>query len=171
MEYSNGVAEKLLNDRVDGLNYLEIERKHGIPAHEARAIVREALSEVTSKDPIEQRGILTLQIEKVIKYLITGLEAGSFKHGEAILKATERLAELHDLNQQTIKHEITVVSDEETAIILTVLRQTLNDVYTRFAELDLSTEVRKELSEAWPGWAAEASTASVENVIYAEIVE
>lgn len=171
MDYDAGVAEKLLEDRTDGYSYLEIERRHGIPAHEARAIVREALAETLAKDPLEMRGIQTLQIEKVIKYLMTGLESGSFKHGEAILKATERLAMLHDLNQQTIKHEITVVSDEETAIILTVLKATLNAIYARVNTLDLPDPVRKELTSSWAGWAAEASTASVEEIIYAEIVE
>lgn len=165
-----GLTQMLLDDRVNGLSYLQIEAKHGIPAAEVRAMVTEALSQVVSKDPIEQRGILTLQIEKVIHYLIEGLEGGSFKHGEAILKATERLAELHDLNQQTIKHEVTVVTDEHAQLIFEVLKQNNGSLFNRVRNLELSPENQKAI-EAWPEWEAEAATDAVTNVIYAEVVE
>lgn len=165
-----GLTQMLLEDRVNGLNYLEIEARHGIPAAEAKMMVTEALAQIASKDPIEQRGILTLQIEKVIRYLTEGLEAGSFKHGEAILKATERLAELHDLNQQTIKHEVTVVTDEHAQLIFEVMKQNNNALRARVQELELTDAGRLQL-EAWPEWEAMAATEAVTNVIYAEVVE
>lgn len=171
MTDSNATLTKmLLDDRVNGLSYLEIEDRHGIPAVEARQMVMEALADVVSKDPLEQRGIITLQIEKVIRYLTEGLEAGSFKHGEAIIKATERLSELHDLNQQTIKHEVTVMTDENAQLIFEVLKQNNNALRERVRQLELSESNLLQL-DAWPEWEAEAATEAVTNVIYAEVVE
>lgn len=171
MTDSNATLTKmLLDDRVNGLSYLEIEDRHGIPAVEARQMVMEALADVVSKDPLEQRGIITLQIEKVIRYLTEGLEAGSFKHGEAIIKATERLSELHDLNQQTIKHEVTVMTDENAQLIFEVLKQNNNALRERVRQLELSEANLLQL-DAWPEWEAEAATEAVTNVIYAEVVE
>lgn len=164
------MTKMLLDDRVNGLSYLEIEDRHGIPAVEARQMVMEALADVVSKDPLEQRGIMTLQIEKVIRYLTEGLEAGSFKHGEAILKATERLAELHDLNQQTIKHEVTVMTDENAQLIFEVLKQNNNLLRERVRQAEATAGVNLQL-ESWPEWEAEAATEAVTNVIYAEVVE
>lgn len=171
MTDSNATMTKLLlDDRVNGLSYLEIEHKHGIAAVEARQMVMEALADVVSKDPLEQRGIMTLQIEKVIRYLTEGLENGSFKHGEAILKATERLAELHDLNQQTIKHEVTVMTDENAQLIFEVLKQNNNALRERVRKLELSEANLLQL-DAWPEWEAEAATEAVTNVIYAEVID
>lgn len=167
---NTSLIKMLLDDRVNGLSYLEIEYKHGIAAVEARQMVMEALADVVSKDPLEQRGIMTLQIEKVIRYLTEGLEAGSFKHGEAILKATERLAELHDLNQQTIKHEVTVMTDENAQLIFEVLKQNNNALRERVRKLELSEANLLQL-DAWPEWEAEAATEAVTNVIYAEVVD
>lgn len=161
----NGLVELLLKDRVEGKSYLDIEKKHGIPAAEARAMVMEQLAQVATKDPVEQRGILQLRLEKVVDHLWAGLESGSFKHGEAILRAAERIAELMDLNQATIKHEIAIISDQETAKILEVLKQNNATLYQFISSIKLTDEQRLEL-EAWPQWAAAASTEAVESVIY-----
>lgn len=161
----NGLVDLLLEDRIRGRSYLDIEKRHGIPAAEARALVMEALSQVATKDPVEQRGILQLRLEKIVDHLWTGLESGSFKHGEAILRAAERIAELMDLNQATIKHELTIISDQETAKLLEVLKQNNNRLYQYILSMDLTDAQRLEL-EAWPQWAASASTEAVESVIY-----
>lgn len=167
MDDSADLQQMLLDDRVAGLNYIEIAAKHGIPAAEVRELVREALEETASKDPIELRMITQVRIEKVVNHLWAGLEQGSFKHGEAILKATERLAELMDLNQQSIKHEITIISDEETRKLLDVIKYNNNHLLTRVRELPLNDESKAAL-EQWPAWAAEASTEAVDEVLYME---
>lgn len=162
----NGLVDLLLQDRIEGKNYFDIEKKHGIPAAEARALVMEALAQVATKDPVEQRGILQLRLEKVVEHLWKGLETGSFKHGEAILRAAERIAELMDLNQATIKHEIAIISDQETAKLLEVLKQNNAMLFQSIlSSLELTDDQRLKL-DAWPQWAATASTEAVEAVIY-----
>lgn len=165
MTVNDGLTQLILDDRVKGRSYLQIEQKHGIPAIEALALVKEALESTTMKDPFEMRGIVMLRTEKIIEHLWEGLEGGSFKHGEAIIKALERLSELLDLNQETIRHEISIVSDEETMKIFTVLKHANEALLRRLMELDLTPSVRSEL-EAWPEWVAAATTEAVEQVLY-----
>jgi hypothetical protein len=172
MGEDNALAEKLLSDRVRGRNWFEIEQKHGIPAAEARNIVNELLSEVATKDPIEMRYLMQLRLEKIVDHLWDGLERGEFKSGEAILKAAERMAELMDLNQDTIKHQITIISDEETLKLFNVLKEYGNRLYDGISHLpSLGDQTRAELESSWHELTAEAATESVEHIIYAEVVD
>lgn len=164
----DGLVSKLLEERVKGLNYFEIQAKHGIPAAEAKMLVTEALNEVATKDPLEMRYLVQLRLEKITQFLWDGLEAGSFKHAEVILKAADQLAVLMDLNQQTIKQQLTIISDEETAQLLEVLKHYSRGLYGRINALPLNKKARESLSQ-WPEWTAEAATEAVEQVVYAEV--
>ena len=165
MPVNDGLTQLILDDRIRGRSYAEIELKHGIPAIEAMAMVREALESTTMRDPIEMRGIVMLRTEKIIEHLWEGLEGGSFKHGEAIIKALERLSELLDLNQETIRIEQTIVSDEETLQLFQVMKQAYALMYNKVKPLAVTDAAIKEL-EAWPEWVAETTTAAVEHVLY-----
>jgi hypothetical protein len=165
MTVNDGLTQLILDDRIRGRSYAEIELKHGIPAIEAMAMVREALESTTMRDPIEMRGIVMLRTEKIIEHLWAGLEAGSFKHGEAIIKALERLSELLDLNQETIRHEFTVISDEETLQLFAVMKLAFAQLQQKVNALPL-TDAAVQALEAWPEWVAESSTAAVEQVLY-----
>jgi hypothetical protein len=171
MGEDNALAQKLLDERVRGRNWLEIEAKHGIPAAEARQIVNEVLNEVATKDPIEMRYLIQLRLEKITDHLWDGLERGEFKSGEAILKTVERMAELMDLNQDTIKHQITIISDEETLKLFEVLKAYGNRIFERVSALPLNDQSRAQLESSWHEVTAEAATEAVEHVIYAEVVE
>lgn len=167
MAVSDGLTQLILDDRIRGRSYAEIELKHGIPAIEAMAMVREALESTTMRDPIEMRGIVMLRTEKIIEHLWEGLEQGSFKHGEAIIKALERLSELLDLNQETLRIEQTIVSDEETLQLFQVMKAAYGMLYEKVKKLAVTDAAIKEL-EAWPEWVAETTTAAVEHVLYAD---
>lgn len=167
MNDSANLQQMLLDDRIAGLSYVEIGAKHGIDAHEVAGLVRELLTEVASQDPTELRMIQQARIEKIVNHLWAGLEQGSFKHGEAILKAVERLAELMDLNQASIKHEITIISDEETRKLLDVLKYNNNHLLAHVQSLPLNEESRAALTE-WPAWVAEASVDAVDEVLTLE---
>lgn len=170
MGEENALAQKLLDMRVRGKNWLEIESETGIPGPEARQIVNEVLQEVATKDPIEMRYLIQLRLEKITDNLWKGLEGGDFNNAAMILKSVEKMAELMDLNQDTIKHQITIISDEETLKVFSVLKEYGNRLFKYVDNLALPEEVRLEL-ESWPEWAAEAATEAVEEVIYAEVVE
>jgi hypothetical protein len=75
-----------------------------------------------------------------------------------------------DLNQQTIKQQLTIISDEETAQLLEVLRHYSRGLYGKINQLPLNKKAREAL-EQWPEWTAEAATDAVEEVIYAEVEE
>jgi len=165
MTVNDGLTQLILDDRIKGRSYLDIELKHGVPAVEAMAMVREALESTTMRDPIEMRGIVMLRTEKIIENLWAGLEQGSFKHGEAIIKALERLSELLDPNQETIRTEVTLISDAETLQLFEVMKLTNLALLAKVKELPLTPDAAKEL-EQWPAWTAEASTAAVEQVLY-----
>lgn len=165
MAQTDGLTQLILDDRIRGRSYAEIELKHGVPAIEAMAMVREALESTTMRDPIEMRGIVMLRTEKIIEHLWDGLESGSFKHGEAIIKALERLSELLDLNQETIRIEQTIVSDEETLQLFQVMKTAYSLLYEKVKALAVTDAAIREL-EAWPEWVAETTTAAVEHVLY-----
>jgi hypothetical protein len=169
-ESDNSLVSKLLDERVRGLNYFEIEKKHGIPAAEAKQLVSEALQEVATKDPIEMRYLVQVRLEAITRHLWEGLENGSFKHAEVILRAADQMAMLMDLNQNTIKQQLTIISDEETQQLLEVLKFFSKSIYAKLDRLPLNKKARTEL-EAWPEWTAEAATEAVDEVLYAELEE
>jgi hypothetical protein len=167
IQTDDGIQELILNARAKGLNWFDIQKQHGIDPLEARQIYNEAMKQVASQDPVEMRMLMQVRLEKVVNYLWAGLEAGNFKNGEAILKAVERMSELMDLNQETIKHQITLITDEQTLKVFETLDRMQRRLYARVDALPLSEEVKLELT-AWPEWAAEAATDSVEEVLIVE---
>lgn len=166
----DALAQLLVDDKIRGKSYLEISQKHGIAVDEVISILRDVYASTQIKDPNEYRALLQLRLEKIIDKLWDGLEQGSFKHGEAVIKAVTQLQELHDLNEKTIVHEINIISDAETAKIFEVLKKYSNGIYNHVASLPLTTEAKGALA-AWPEWTAEVATDAVEEVIYAEVVE
>jgi hypothetical protein len=164
----DGLLQLILDERLAAKSWFDIEKKHGIPMEEAKRIYNEARMSTASSDPIEMRHLQQMRIEKLIEYLWKGLEQGSFKHGEVILKAMERLSNLLDLDQTTLKRQLTIISDEETLQIFEVLKRFANSLEGRVRELDLTPEQQVSLS-AWPEWVAESATNSVEQVVYAEV--
>lgn len=167
-ERDSSLVQALLDERVRGLNYFEIEKKHGVPAAEARQLVSEALQEVATKDPLEMRYLVQLRLEAITRHMQEGLEMGSFKHAEIVLRAADQLAVLMDLNQQTIKKELTIITDEETAQLLEVLKHNNRALFSRIDKLPLNKKAREAL-EQWPEWTADAATEAVEEVVYAEL--
>jgi hypothetical protein len=167
---NNALTAKLLDARVKGKNYFEIEAMYGIPAAEAKQMVNEILEEVAERDPVEMRYLVQLRLEAITANLWEGVEAGSFKHADSILKAAEQLAVLMDLNQNTIKQQLTIISDEETRQLFQVLKLYSAGLYQKVAALPLSQKARLQLEE-WPEWTADAATQAVEEAVYAEVEE
>jgi len=167
---NDALAQLLVDDKIRGKSYLEISQKHGIPADEVISILRDVYASTQIKDQNEYRALLQLRLEKIIDKLWDGLEEGSFKHGEAVIKAVQQLQELHDLNEKTITHEINIITDAQASKIFEVLKKSNNTLYGRVAALPLTPEAKAALS-AWPEWTAESATEAVEEVIYAEVIE
>lgn len=163
----DGLRELILNDRASGLNWYDIQRKHGIEPVQAKQIYNEALSAVASDNPTEYRMLMQVRLEKVVNLLWEGLEQGSFKNGDTILKAIERISELMDLNQETIKHQITLITDEQALQVFEVLNKFAQNLRGRVQRLDLPERALLEL-DAWPEWSAEAATEAVEAVLVME---
>lgn len=162
---NDALAQLLIDDKIRGKSYLEISAKHGIPVDEVVSILRDVYAATQIKDPNEYRALLQLRLEKIIDKLWDGLESGSFKHGEAIVKSVQQLQELHDLNEKTIIHEFTIISDAETEKILAVLKYSNNRLLNKIEALPLTDEAKKELV-MWPEWTAETATDAVEQIIY-----
>lgn len=162
-----GLKELILDCRASGMNWYDIQRKHGIDPGQAQQIYREALQETASDNPTEYRMLMQIRLEKVVNYLWEGLTAGNFKNGDTILKAIERISELMDLNQETIKHQITLITDEQALQVFEVLRKYGDELYRKLQAAPLPGGAVLEL-EAWPEWSAEAATNAVEAVLVAE---
>lgn len=170
VDNDNALVNKLLEARVKGKNYYQIEADYGIPAAEAKQLVNQALQEVASRDPMEMRYLVQVRLEAITNHLWEGLEAGSFKHADSILRAAEQLAVLMDLNQNTIKQQLTIISDEETQQLFQVLKLYSAALYAKISALPLNQKARLALEE-WSEWTAEAATEAVEEAVYAEEVE
>jgi hypothetical protein len=167
---NDALTQVLLDAKLRGKSYAEIASENRLPIESVIAALREVYNATTIRDPIEHRALLQLRIEKIIDKLWDGLEQGSFKHGEAILKGIQQLQELHDLNEKTINHNINVILDEDAAKVFEVLKYHNQSMYNKVIALPLSTKAKAELV-AWPEWAAESATEAVQNVIYAEVLE
>lgn len=163
------LAQMFVEDRIKGRSFIDISLEHGIPVEEVMASYRTYVAAAAVQDPLEYRILLQLRTEKIINHLWAGLEAGSFKHGEAVLKAVNTLQELHDLNEKTITHERDLMADEDAATIFEVLKHSHSSLRDKIMRLPLSQKAKAELA-AWPEWVAESATNAVEEVIYAEVI-
>lgn len=166
----DALTQLFVDEKVRGKSYLEISQRHDVPVDEVISIIRAYYTATTIRDPQEHRALLQLRLERIIDKLWEGLEAGSFKHGEAIIKAVTQLQDLHDLNEKTMTVTHNLILDEDTDKILEVLKFATGKLRDKVARLPLSAKAKTEL-QAWPEWAAEAATEAVEEVVYAEIVE
>lgn len=168
MSNESELTDLIIKERVKGLSYYNIEKKHGVPALDAREMVREALSATSIEDEWEQRGIMMLRIEKVIENLWDGVENGSFKHAEALFKGIEQLSQLLALNKQVIEEQRAAITDEQAEIIYTVItennRQLLDYIQ---GNLKPNKKQQEKLVE-WPQISAESATQAVEAVLFEE---
>lgn len=168
MSNMSELTDLIIRERVKGLSYYQIEQKHGVPALEARELVREALQSTSIEDEWEQRGIMMLRIEKVIENLWDGVENGSFKHAEALFKGIEQLSQLLALNKQVIEEQQASITDEQAAIIYAVITAN-NRQLLDYIEQQLKPNKRQlERLEDWPQVSAESATQAIEEVLYVE---
>lgn len=162
------LTDLVIKERVKGLSYYDIEKKHGVPALDAREMVREALSNTSIEDEWEQRGIMMLRIEKVIEHLWDGVEQGSFKHAEALFKGIEQLSQLLALNKQVIEEQKATITDEQAAMIYMVITENNRNMLHYIQEQLNPSEKQLEVLESWPQVSAESATNAVEAVLYVE---
>lgn len=168
MSNASELTDLVIKERVKGLSYYDIEKKHGVPALEAREMVREALQSTSIEDEWEQRGIMMLRIEKVIENLWDGVETGSFKHAEALFKGIEQLSQLLALNKQVIEEQKAAITDEQAALIYMVITENNRKMLQYIQEQLSPTKKQLEVLETWPQVSAEAATSAVEAVLYVE---
>ena len=168
MSNASDMTDLVIKERVKGLSYYDIEKKHGVPALDAREMVRQALSTTSIEDEWEQRGIMMLRIEKVIEHLWDGVEQGSFKHAEALFKGIEQLSQLLALNKQVIEEQKAAITDEQAAMIYMVITEN-NKMMLQYIHEQLNpNELQLEVLEEWPQISAESATNAVEAVLYVE---
>lgn len=168
MNNSSNLTDLIMADRVKGLSYLEIERKHGITALDARELVREAISNTSIEDEWEMRGIAMLRIERVIEHLWTGVERGEFKHAEAMIKAIEQLSNLLALNKQVMEDQRAAITDEQAAIIYMVVTENNRQIFKFITDQLKPNKKQQAVLEEWPAVVAEASTAAIEATLHEE---
>lgn len=171
MDNKSELTDLIIRERVKGLSYYDIEKKHEIKAEEAREMVRDALSSTSIEDEWEQRGIMMLRIEKVIENLWGGVERGEWKHAEVLIKAVDQLSNLLALNKQVIEEQRAAITDEQAEIIYMVISENNRQMLT-YIQDNLKPNQRQQLQlEEWPQVSADTATQAVEAVLYAEEVE
>lgn len=168
MSTESKLTDLIIAERVKGLSYYAIEKKHGIPAEEARELVREALSTEKMDDEWEKRGIAMLRIEKVIENLWDGVEQGSFKHAEVLFKGIEQLSQLLALNKQVMEETRAAITDEQAAMIYAVITENNKQMLAYINDKLKPNKRQLEQLEEWPQVSAEAATQAVEAVLYME---
>lgn len=168
MSTTSNLADMIMADRVKGLSYFEIEKKHAIPALEAREMVREALESTSIEDEWEMRGIAMLRIEKVIENLWSGLENGNSKHAEVIIKGVEQLSQLLALNKQVMEEQKATITDEQAEIIHLLLTENNRQIFSWINDKLKPNKKQQAVLVEWPAVAAEASTNAIEATIYEE---
>ena len=168
MDNSSNLVDLIIADRVKGISYREIEQKHGIPALDAREMVREAITSTAMEDEWEMRGIAMLRIERVIEHLWTGVERGEFKHAEAMIKAIEQLSNLLALNKQVMEEQRAAITEEQAAVVYAILKEN-NRQILQFIQNQLKPNKRQtEVLQEWPAVVADASLVAIEATIVDE---
>lgn len=171
MAENDGLVQKFLDERVSGRSVVQIAMKHGVPAEEVNALINEALNNHTMTNPIAFRTLVQLRIEKVIENMWSGLNKGEWKQAEVILKAVERLQELYDLNEKNLEQDRHELSAREVEIILTVMEAQSDRLYKYVTSLPLGKKAQLQITEGWAEQAAEVATDTIEEYVYAEVVE
>ncbi len=171
MGNTSELTDLIIKERVAGLSYLAIEKKHGVRAEEARELVRQALTKEDLDDEWERRGISMLRLEKVIELLWRGVERGEFKHAEAIIKAIEQTNQLLALNKEVIKEQKALVTDEQAALIYLVIQENNRQILGFISDQLKPNKRQQAVLEEWPQVTAEASTLAIESTIYEGEVE
>ena len=168
MSETSKLAEMIIDDRLKGLSYYAIEQKHGIPAMEAREMVREVIANTSIDDEWEMRGIAMLRLEKVIENLWLGVERGEFKHAEAMIKAIEQTSQLLDLNKKAIEEQRAAITDEQASIIYMIVTENNRQLLDYLNKEFKPNKRQQALLEEWPQITADASTQAIEAVLYEE---
>jgi hypothetical protein len=167
---NTGLQTLLISELRSGSSYNDLAAKHGIPVLEVFSLVQDYLNAAPKLTVNQHRQMLSLTLEAVISKMWAGLEAGSFKHAEVVLKTVHELAELNALIDTTIVHELRVIEDKQATIVLKVVEGVARELYERVLTLPLNQKAKAALTE-WEVWAADATTDAVEATIYAEEVE
>lgn len=168
MSTESNLTDLIVAERVKGLSYAKIQQKHGIDALEARELVREAINTEAMDDEWEKRGIMMLRLEKVIEHLWEGVENGSFKHAEVLIKSIEQLSNMLALNKQVIQEQQATITDEQAALIYLVITENNRQLLTYINAQLKPNKRQQEKLEAWPQISAESATSAVEAVLYEE---
>lgn len=168
MSESSELTDLLLDDRIQGLSYDRIGKKHGIDPLDARALVREALSRTADEDEWEMRALSLLRLEKVVQNLWDGVEQGSFKHAEAIFKGLDQINTLLALNKQVMEEQKSIISEEQAEVIYAVVMENNRQLF-QFLESKLSpTKTNQAILEEWPSIQSEAVTTAIEATLVEE---
>ena len=168
MSNESKLTDLIIQERVKGLSYYQIEQKHGIKAIEAREMVYAVLSSEQMDDEWEKRGIAMLRIEKVIENLWDGVEQGSFKHAEALFKGIEQLSQLLALNKQVIEEKKSSITDEQAELVYRVVSESHRQMLSFLQDNLKPNKKQLEVLEEWPQISAESATQAVEAVLYVE---
>jgi hypothetical protein len=166
MSTDSKLTDMIIAERVKGKSYYDIENKHGIPAIEARELVREALASTSIEDEWEQRGIMMLRIEKVVENLWVGVEQGSFKHAEAMFKGIEQLSQLLALNKQVMEVQRASITDEQAQLIYMIITENNKHLLGYINEQLAPNKKQLTKLESWPSISAESATNAIEAVLY-----
>lgn len=168
MSESSDLTDLLLDDRIAGLSYDRIGKKHGIDALDARALVREALTRTADEDDWEMRALSLLRLEKVVENLWDGVESGSFKHAEALFKGLDQINTLLALNKQVVEEQRAAISDEQSQIIYAVVKENNRQLFNFLSGKLTESKTNQAILEEWPATAAEAVTNAIEATLVEE---
>lgn len=162
------MADLIIQERVKGRSYYQIEQLHGIDAMEARELVREVLESEQMDDEWEKRGIAMLRIERVVEHLWAGVESGNSKHAEVMIKSIEQLSNLLALNKQVIQEQKAAITDEQAAMIYMVVTENNKKMLSYINKKLAPNKRQQKILEEWPQISADTATQAVEAVLYVE---
>lgn len=164
----DNLTNLLLDDRISGMSFDLIAKKHAMDPYDVRTMVREAMSRTAEEDEWEMRALTLLRLERVVSKLWTGVEAGSFKHAEAMFKGLEQISSLLALNKQVMEKQQAVITDEMTAVIYEVLVENNRRIKSYIDNKLKPNKKQTQALEEWQAVVAEASTAAIEATLVEE---
>lgn len=162
------LPDLLLDDRVAGLSFDHIAKKHGMAPEDVRVMVREELSKTAEEDEWEMRALTLLRLEKVVSHLWRDVEKGSFKHAEAMFKGLDQIANLLALNKQVMEKQQAAISDEQAALIYHILTENNNRIKAYIDKTLKPNKTQRAALEEWASVAAEVSTGAIEATLVEE---
>lgn len=170
MAEDNALLEIIKAARINGKNFIDIERLYGIPAPKAELILKNHYSNMKI-DPAEYRMLQLERLESLIDVLMSMAQMGNIKSAEVLGKLMEQINVLLGLNLEQTKIEIRIVTEQQMHVIYQILTGVTRDLLTSVQKTVTNQKQLAAIEESWDASIDASYELHSEAVIEGEVID